>query len=114
MSTAANGEAERPGTGAKLPQPQAYHGPLERWLGGVMLLRQLRCSTGQLTRSEILELTVGEAPKRVRCRPDVICTTQKFGRNSDLGSRCQQETRRYGDYDRRAVVQPQIVRHRSC
>jgi hypothetical protein len=77
-----------------------------------MLLMRLRCSTGQLTRSEILERTVGKASKRVRCRPDVIRTTQEFGRNSDLGSRCQLETRRYGDYD--AVVQPQIVCHRSC
>ena len=49
------------------------HGPLQRLLGGVILLMRLRCRAGQLTRREILELTVGEAPKRVRYRPEVMC-----------------------------------------
>ena len=53
-------------------QPR-FHGPLQRLLGGVILLMRLRCSAGQLTRREILELTVGEAPKRVRYRPEVMC-----------------------------------------
>ncbi len=42
-------------------------------LGGVILLMRLRCRAGQLTRREILKLTVGEAPKRVRYRPEVMC-----------------------------------------
>jgi len=48
---------------------------------------RLRFSAGQFTRSQILELTVGEAAQRVRCCPNVMCAAQEFRGNSDFGSR---------------------------
>jgi hypothetical protein len=74
-------------SGARGAKPQAHHGPLQRLLGGVILLMRLRRSAGQFTRSQILELTVREAPQRVRCSPNVMCAAQKFRRNSDFGGR---------------------------
>ena len=74
--------------GARGAKPLTHHGPLQRLLGDVILLMRLRCSAGQFTRSQILELTVREAPQRVRCCPNVMCAAQEFRGNSDFGSRC--------------------------
>jgi hypothetical protein len=73
---------------------------------------RLTC-TRKLARGEVDQLTIREAPKRVRMRPNVAGTEEKFTGNHDRSSRCQLATRRHGKSERRAVVQPQVPSDRS-
>jgi hypothetical protein len=89
------GRTEAPDHGAEGAQflsarganPEAPHGPLQRLLGGVIVLPRLGCAR-ELTRGEICQFTIRETPERVRMRPNVTGAGEKFRGNHDRSSRC--------------------------
>jgi hypothetical protein len=84
---APQGAEGAPSLSARGAKPQTRYGPLQRLLGGVIVLPRLGCAR-ELTRGEVYQFTIRQAPKRVRMRPNMAGAGEKFTGNHDRSSRC--------------------------
>lgn len=85
-----------------------------RLLGGVILLVCLIVRAWQPPRREVVKLSIGKIAENVRPRPNVPRTLQKFRGYAHRGDGCELAACGNWKDARGAIMQPQVLRNRSC